>query len=99
MIKKGFVIGIVIVFLVGSFASGITVNLKDSVKHIEPKKSQYLSSRGSGLVAYWDFDEGTGDVLHDVSVLSFVPPRRIYPVTFAAAALRVNLPARCSLYR
>jgi hypothetical protein len=67
MIKKGFVIGILIVFLIGSLASGITINLTDSVKQSEQKNPQSMGDRDSGLVAHWDFDEGTGDVLHDVS--------------------------------
>jgi hypothetical protein len=67
MIKKGFVIGIVIVFLVGSIASGITINITDSIEQTEQKNPQHLGDRGSGLVAHWDFDEGSGDVLHDVS--------------------------------
>ncbi len=67
MIKKGFVIGIVVLFLAGSFASGITINLKDSVKKTMPEKILNIGSSSSGLVAHWSFDEGTGNILHDVS--------------------------------
>jgi hypothetical protein len=61
MMKKGLVISIVIVFLVGSFASGITINFTDSIEQTELKFSQYRGSRGSGLVAYWNFDDGTAE--------------------------------------
>jgi len=67
MIKKLVVIGIVIVFLVGSFGSGITIDLTDSVQQTEHKKSQNMGNRDSGLVAHWNFDEGSGNISYDCS--------------------------------
>ena len=46
MIKKAYVIGIVIVFLVGSFASGITIN-RESVQH-SSRGTLYVGGNGTG---------------------------------------------------
>jgi len=47
VIKKGFVIGIVIVFLVGSLASGITINQKKNVQQ-SSRGTLYVGGSGPG---------------------------------------------------
>ncbi len=52
MIKKGFVIGLVILLLIGSLTSGITINLKDSVQKSVHENTLNIVSSGSKPVAY-----------------------------------------------
>jgi parallel beta-helix repeat protein len=48
MIKKVIAFGIVLVFLLGSFAAGITINLNDSVQHIGRGNTLYVGGSESG---------------------------------------------------
>lgn len=59
MLRKGILIVIIFLFVGASGVSSIISKI-----NLEEEKSPLL---GSGLVAHWGFNEGTGNVLHDVT--------------------------------
>ncbi len=59
------VIGIVI--LIALLFSSIGVGFSNTNPGNSAKNSTEMRDLNSGLVAYWNFDEGSGNILHDVS--------------------------------
>ena len=59
------VIGVVI--LIAMLFSSIGIGFSSTNSGNSAKNSTVMRDLNSGLVAYWNFDEGSGNILHDVS--------------------------------
>jgi len=67
--RKELIIGIVFLFIGLCFVSGINIQLKDKTitnKNVNIKNLN-VGSNNSGLIAYWKFNEGSGNQTYDCS--------------------------------